>query len=119
VELKHHKQFTVCCGEGGAVGCIQPQLAQRWAAVRRQEAGARKLVACCAGCTGSLNRGTPTVHIADLLFRPEAVLNNTLALARAPFTYVNRIVLKQRMKRIIRAQVQGCRPARVKDQRLL
>lgn len=115
VELKHHKQFTVCCGEGGAVGCLQPRLAQRWTTLRRQEAGTRQLVACCAGCTGSLNRITPTVHIADLLFRPEAVLNNTLAFARPPFTYFNRIVLKQRMKRIIRAHVQGTRPTRGRD----
>jgi hypothetical protein len=46
-----------------------------------------------------LNRVAPTIHIADLLYRPEAALNGKLKVARTPFTYLNRIMLKRRLKK--------------------
>lgn len=110
VEMKHHKKTTVCCGEGGAVGFVDPQLSQRWQTLRQQEAGTRKLVTYCAGCTNFLNRVTPTVHILDLLFRPAAAFSNNLSVAQAPFTYVNRILLKQKIKKIVQAKIQRTRP---------
>jgi Fe-S oxidoreductase len=110
VEMKHHKKTTLCCGEGGAVGFVDPQLSQRWQTLRQQEAGTRKLVTYCAGCTNFLNRVTPTVHILDLLFRPAAAFSNNLSVAQAPFTYVNRILLKQKIKKIVQAKIQRTRP---------
>jgi hypothetical protein len=56
------------------------------------------MVAYCAGCTGFLNRVSPAIHIADLLYRPEAALNGKLKVARAPFTYWNRLMLKRRLR---------------------
>ncbi|MBV5319120.1 MAG: (Fe-S)-binding protein [Desulfobulbaceae bacterium] len=100
VDMRHQKQRTLCCGEGGAVGFVKPQFAQGWATLRCQEAGKRKLVTYCAGCTNFLNRVTPTVHIVDLLFRPEAAAKDTLNIARGPSTYLNRIILKHRIKKM-------------------
>ena len=99
IELKHHGRRTVCCGEGGMVGSVKPEFAKAWGAVRKREAEGRPMVAYCAGCTGFLNRMSPTIHIADLLYRPEAALNEKLNLARAPFTYWNRLMLKRRLRR--------------------
>ena len=98
-EMKHRGRHTVCCGEGGMVGFVKPELAKEWSAIRGRESGGRPLVAYCAGCTEFLSRVAPTIHIADLLYRPEAALNGNLKVARAPFTYLNRLILKQRLKK--------------------
>ncbi len=78
---------------------MKPQFAKAWGEIRRREAQGRPMVAYCSGCTGFLNRVSPTIHIADLLYRPEAALNGNVRVARAPFTYLNRILLKRRLKR--------------------
>jgi hypothetical protein len=69
------------------------------------------MITYCAGCTAYLNRTFPTLHIADLLYRPDAALKGKLKIARAPITYWNRFRLKQRMKKEIQAKVQRQRPA--------
>jgi Fe-S oxidoreductase len=97
-ELKHSGRRTVCCGEGGMVGFVKPEFAKAWGGIRQREASGRPMVSYCAGCTGFLNRMTPTIHIADLLYRPEAALNGKLKVARAPFTYWNRLMLKRRLR---------------------
>lgn len=105
VEMKHHKHRTICCGEGGGVGFVAPHLAQAWTRLRHQEAQSRMVVTYCAGCVGTLRRETPTIHLADLLFRPEAVRNNTLTIARPPMTFINRLLLKQKLRKIVRDDV--------------
>jgi uncharacterized membrane protein YdjX (TVP38/TMEM64 family)/Fe-S oxidoreductase len=97
-ELKHRGRRTVCCGEGGMVGFVKPEFAKAWGAIRQREASGRPMVAYCAGCTGFLNLVSPTIHISDLLYRPEAALNGNLKVARAPFTYWNRLMLKRRLR---------------------
>lgn len=111
VEMAHRGKFTLCCGEGGMVGAVNPARAREWALIRKKEAEDRLIVTYCAGCSGFLNRVVPTVHIADLLCRPEAVFSGNLKVARAPLTYYNRIVLKRRMKQEILPKVQRTRPA--------
>lgn len=97
VEMEHCGIRTLCCGEGGMVGAVNQERAREWADIRGREAGGRQVVTYCAGCAGYLNRVVPTVHIADLLRRPEAVVGGNLKIARAPFTYWNRFMLKRRM----------------------
>jgi len=97
-EMKHRGRRTVCCGEGGMAGFVKPEFAKAWGAIRQREAAGRPMVAYCAGCTAFLDRVSPTIHIADLLYRPEAALNGKLKVARAPFTYWNRLMLKRRLR---------------------
>jgi len=99
VEMKHRGKRTLCCGEGGMVGAINPGFAKAWSTMRGKEAGGQKIVTYCAGCTGYLNRVVPTIHIVDLLYRPEIAFSGNLKIARAPFTYWHRLRLKQRMKK--------------------
>ena len=68
------------------VGAINPGLAKTWASMRGKEAGGQKIVTYCAGCTGYLIRVVPTVHIVDLLYRPEVALSENLKIARTPLT---------------------------------
>jgi Fe-S oxidoreductase len=108
-ELKHRGRLTVCCGEGGMAGFVKPEFAKAWGAIRQREAAGRPMVAYCAGCTGFLNRVAPTIHIADLLYRPEAALNGKLKVAWAPFTYWNRLMLKRRLKQELKPKTSRVR----------
>ncbi len=99
--MEHERQKTVCCGEGGSVRFLSPEFARRWSALRKDEAGGRRLVAYCGGCAGFLGRVIPVTHILDLLFEPEAALSGKVKAGRAPFTYWNRIRIKARFKKIL------------------
>jgi uncharacterized membrane protein YdjX (TVP38/TMEM64 family)/Fe-S oxidoreductase len=104
-EMPHHGRKTLCCGEGGSVGFLSPDLAKNWGALRKVEANGRRIVTYCAGCTSALNATTPASHILDLFYEPEATLGGSVKVARAPFTYWNRIRLKKQLKKEIDAAV--------------
>jgi hypothetical protein len=98
-EMQHSGKRTVCCGEGGMAAYAKPEFAASWSGVRAREHGDRQVVTYCAGCTAYLKRVVPIIHIADLLFQPEAALGGNLKVARAPITYLNRLLFKRRLKR--------------------
>ena len=104
-EMPHHREKTLCCGEGGFVGCILPDLSKRWGAARKEEANGRRMITYCAGCTNHLNGITPTSHVLDLLFEPKATLAGKAKVSRAPITYLNRLRLKSQFKKLIDAKV--------------
>ncbi|MBU0973718.1 MAG: VTT domain-containing protein [Proteobacteria bacterium] len=112
--LMHHQgRQTLCCGEGGSVGCVRPDLAKTWGLVRQKEAKGSRMVTYCAGCAGFLNRVTPTLHLADLIFDTKKSLNGGPRVAAAPFTYFHRIRLKHRFKKTIlpaTQRVRNCDP---------
>ena len=103
-EMKHRRKSTLCCGEGGSVGFVRSVLAKKWGQICREEANGRKIVTYCAGCAGFLDRVTPTAHIADVLFSTDKAINGGLHVAKSPFTYINRLKLKQRFKEAIDRQ---------------
>ncbi|MBF0552770.1 MAG: (Fe-S)-binding protein, partial [Deltaproteobacteria bacterium] len=104
-ERPHHGSKTLCCGEGGAVGCLAPDLAGAWKQRVKAEAGDKRLVTYCAGCAHSLDQTTPTSHILDVWFEPEAALAGKSRVSRAPLTYLNRIRLKHHFKQTVAAAV--------------
>lgn len=106
-EMPHRGEKTLCCGEGGAVSAVNPKLAAHWVEIRRREAEDRRIISYCAGCVGFLKPATPAGHLLDLLFDPGAALAGTEKISRAPFTYLNRILLKRRLRRIVPAAVSG------------
>jgi Fe-S oxidoreductase len=112
-EMKHSRKLAVCCGEGGMVQYAKPEFAGNWSVIRARECGARQVVAYCGGCITYLNRAVPSIHIADLLYRPAAGPNPNPKIARAPFTYVNRLLLKHRLKKELKPQTSRVRPSRL------
>jgi len=104
-EMEHSRQKTICCGEGGSVGFLKPDLAETWSETRRVEAMGRTMLTYCAGCANYLNPVTPTYHLLDLLFEPEATLAGTAKVSRAPFTYLNRLKLKRYFRKNLAAAV--------------
>ncbi|PLX93148.1 MAG: hypothetical protein C0619_04900 [Desulfuromonas sp.] len=105
VETRHSRETTLCCGEGGAVGCISPELARGWARKRTGEADGSRTVTYCAGCAHHLGVHGPTNHILDLVFTPEAALADKANVSRAPLTYFNRLRLKKTLKKNVAATV--------------
>lgn len=59
------------------------------------------MVTYCGGCAGILQPVTPTSHILDLIFEPQATISGKVSVSRAPLTYWNRIRLKARFKRML------------------
>jgi uncharacterized membrane protein YdjX (TVP38/TMEM64 family)/Fe-S oxidoreductase len=98
-EMHHSMKKTLCCGEGGSVGCVKPEFSSRWGEIRKSEAKNRRLLTYCAGCAGFLNRNTPTDHILDAVFHPEAVAAGNRKATKAPFTYFNRVRLKRYLQK--------------------
>jgi Fe-S oxidoreductase len=100
-EMKHHGISTFCCGEGGGVGYINRELSANWGRMRSHEAAGRRIITYCAGCTEYLAPLTPVSHLADLLFEPAETLQGREKTAASPWTYVNRLLLKLRLQRIV------------------
>ena len=98
-ETAFSREKTFCCGEGGAVGCVAPELSQTWASMRINDSETGRILTYCAGCVDFLGRKSGAFHLLDLLFEPEKVANGNWRISRPPFTYLNRIKLKRRLKR--------------------
>jgi Fe-S oxidoreductase len=104
-EMDHQETKTLCCGEGGAVGFINPELAQEWGIKRNREAGNRPILTYCSGCVNYLSKRSPTHHLLDFYFAPEATLQDRLKTSKAPFTYWNRLQLKRKFIKMVSAVI--------------
>lgn len=98
-EMKSSGKRTLCCGEGGAAGCVAPELAETWKQRRAEQAAGRRVATYCAGCTHQLARYTPTSHVLDLVFEPHAALAGRARVRKAPLTYWDRLTLKRKIRR--------------------
>jgi uncharacterized membrane protein YdjX (TVP38/TMEM64 family)/Fe-S oxidoreductase len=117
VEMKHSGRKTNCCGEGGSVGCLSPELSGNWGKRIKEEANGRRLLTYCAGCANHLSGLTPTSHIIDFIFDPEATLAGRAKVAKAPMTYLNRLILKRRFKKEVKASTTRERTFHVEEKK--
>lgn len=100
-EMVHSGKKTLCCGEGGSVGFVSPEISKKWGGLRKQEANGTRTITYCGGCTSQLEKKIPTTHILDLLFEPESAMSGKVKASKAPMTYVNRLRLKDHFKKAI------------------
>ena len=98
-EMPHQGLKTLCCGEGGAVGMLAPELAGQWGQKRKAEAENRVLVTYCVGCSNLLGKLVPTYHLLDLFFEAEATRSGKIKISKSPVTYWNRLRLKKALKK--------------------
>jgi Fe-S oxidoreductase len=69
-EMAHNRERSICCGSGGMVPAVAPEMAKKMTDFRLSEAS-RDLVTYCASCRARLAKaGRPTLHVLDLLFNP-------------------------------------------------
>ncbi len=99
IESSHTRSETLCCGEGGSVGCMAPELAQTWTQKRIEESKGMPVVTYCAGCAGFLSGRTRVFHVLDQVFEPARTLGGKPKVSKAPLTYLNRIRLKKKFQR--------------------
>ena len=99
-EMPHSGKTTLCCGLGGGIKLFSPYLAEISASRRKDEAQGRRIITYCAGCVQALGPQTPTSHLVDLLFEPEKTLAGKRKGAAAPFTYLHRLRLKKKFRRM-------------------
>jgi uncharacterized membrane protein YdjX (TVP38/TMEM64 family) len=95
-EMPHTRSSALCCGEGGSVGALAPDLADGWGERRRVEAAGREVVTYCAGCANHLGKKLQVSHVLDLIC-------HTPKPASGPITYLNRLRLKSRFKKLVPA----------------
>jgi Fe-S oxidoreductase len=99
VEHKKSREQTLCCGEGGGSGFLASELSDPWRESRKESAGGRSTITYCAGCVGYLKKTTPVSHLVDLLFEPDRALAGKPRASISPLTYLNRLLLKRRLKK--------------------
>lgn len=88
--------LSPCCGEGGSVGLLRPELADAWGDSTARRTGGRVVVTSCAGCVGFLSRHVRAVHLLDLIFHPARTMAGTLPHPRGLAAYLHRLLLKAR-----------------------
>lgn len=109
-EMPHTGETTFCCGEGGSVPYVCPEHSDSWTNRRKNEAQGKSMICYCAGCTYRLDGEVPAQHILDLYFDPETTLAGKASVSHAPITYINRLLLKQRVIKTIPAVISRKRP---------
>jgi fumarate reductase (CoM/CoB) subunit B len=74
VEMEHHGTKTICCGSGGMVSAVDPDLCERRVQARLDEyraTGADHLITTCPTCSYTLSKHTTAgkvLHYLELLF---------------------------------------------------
>jgi Fe-S oxidoreductase len=100
-EMEHNRATTLCCGEGGAAGCMGGGYAAAWSKKRHAEAKGQPLITYCAGCTAMLQSVGKVHHIVDLLFPEAGDDHKKPRQTGPPTTYINRIRLKWKLKKLL------------------
>jgi Fe-S oxidoreductase len=99
-EMKSTGKKTLCCGEGGGACFVAPDLAGQWGERRKEQALGRRIITYCAGCANFLGKVAGTSHLLDLVFEPEKTFAGKVRVSKAPITYLNRLLLKWKFKRM-------------------
>jgi Fe-S oxidoreductase len=103
-EMKHNRERALCCGEGAAATFVAPALTAGWRAIRKSESSGKRVITYCAGCSHTLGKEMQATHLLDLLFDSEKAIQGKEKITKAPFTYVERLLLKHRLKKLGRNQ---------------
>lgn len=104
-EMKHSRQKTFCCGEGGSVCFVDKGLADSWKMRRCAESGQKSIITYCAGCASRLGTASKATHILDFITDPEKAAKGEIRASRPPFTYFNRLKVKNSLKKDARSNI--------------
>ena len=77
VKPKNSRENTMCCGQGGMVATVNPNVSHRIAQKIVSEFNTDYVVTYCAACRSSMHKaGKESYHILDLIFGP-VIYKNT------------------------------------------
>jgi len=102
-EIDHDKERTLCCGNGAGVNALSPKLADKWLERTWKETGERAIVTYCCACAARMNGKAPAAHALDVLSEPDTALAGKSKVSGAPFTYLNRIRVKNYFRKAVNA----------------
>jgi Fe-S oxidoreductase len=69
-EMPHNRERSICCGSGGMVPAVAPELARQTTVLRLAEAH-HDLITYCAACRARFaTAGHPALHVLELVFNP-------------------------------------------------
>jgi hypothetical protein len=97
--MPHAKENASCCGEGGSVGCTNPNFSKSWIELRKKESQNIPMLTYCAGCADALSRSVAAKHLLELLFSPEEGKKPNNIISTHSWSYLNRLRLKRRLQR--------------------
>jgi Fe-S oxidoreductase len=98
-EMKHSREKTLCCGRGGGVNFVRPDTLEESIDSRVAEAAGRPIVTYCAACAGTYRQKAVSLHLLDLWMSPKKALAGKVKASVAPFTYLNRLLLKRKLRK--------------------
>jgi len=98
VDSEMSRSMTLCCGEGGSVFALDPELGRRWAERRAAEPIDHPIVTYCAACYISLSRDAPVYKLLDLVFHEDDARPEPVRPPGSLGRWGNRLVLKIRAK---------------------
>jgi len=105
-DMDHTRERTLCCGSGACVDVLSPELAGRWTERAWKEAGDGRIATYCCGCADRLSgKNQKAVHAIDILYESDAALAGKVPVSKAPFTYLNRLRIKNAFKKMTNAAV--------------
>ncbi len=103
VEPENTKDGTRCCGLGGMINPVNPDLSKRLMERRVKEFQTKDVVTYCAGCRQSMSTGgARSWHILDLIFGEVVTLSSTPpkdTLSNPTKAWLNRYSTKQKIKK--------------------
>lgn len=70
LEMKHHGENSICCGSGGVVSLVDPELFLKRARRRLgefEETGADRLITACMTCVYTLSQVSQAYRVAHFL----------------------------------------------------
>ncbi len=98
-EATHCREKSICCGEGGAATLLAPEITNNWKKIRKVESAGKRVITYCAGCSSTLGQDLQTTHLLDLIFDQKQALQGTEQQTKAPFSSINKLLLKHQLLR--------------------
>ncbi|MFO8010173.1 MAG: (Fe-S)-binding protein [Dehalococcoidia bacterium] len=103
-EMSDSKNETQCCGQGGGVPYVSPQLAANMTR-RRVEQLPADVVTYCASCREAFAPYKPSLHVLDLLFNPNWSEEKTKPAGKPAAKKEHKSSLKARLQQQYAAQL--------------
>ena len=103
-EMKESRNNTQCCGQGGGVPYISPQIAAN-STKRRVEQLKADVVTYCASCREAFAAQKPSLHVLDLIFNSNWVEDKTKPANKPPGKKENKSSLKAQLREKFAAEL--------------
>lgn len=97
-EMTYIRENTRCCGVGGMLASVDPELHKQYNLRRMEDSTQDHIVTYCGSCRGAMEKGGKDgVHILQLLFSPQAYMKADACERGNNYGFHNRMETKNRL----------------------